>query len=144
MLHPTIETLPLMPIPQHSWLIVNHPEKARIGTKISILTQLNANQVPTRVTIPHLLKGTSTIEDRLVSAVDDFSGKRFPSTLHCLSLTSNVKPHILNNCELPKKDRIDTKSPILTQLNANRVPIRVTIPHLLKGTSTIETDYSQQ
>ena len=34
-----------------------------------------ANPEPIRVTIPHFVKGTSTIEDRLVSAWDEYTDK---------------------------------------------------------------------
>ena len=126
MLHPTIETLPLMPIPQHSWLIVNHPEKARIGTKISILTQLNANQVPTRVTIPHLVKGTSTIRGQT-----SLGKGRSSITLTIKLGATQMTPQLASQCKSysnPRECQSLTYLPIQYQFDTNP-PFRMTILH---------------
>ena len=45
----------------------------QIDTAYVNYASIQANQTPIQVTIPHLLKGTSTTGDRLVSSSDDYT-----------------------------------------------------------------------
>ena len=125
----------------------------QIDTDYVNYASIQANQTPIQVTIPHLVKGTSTIGDRpkclnegrLRQSMFNEMPLQFQSLLFTLPIQCQSWNNLPIQCTsvqmqmhdiYPSYFQIGTECVNSASIHANKMPIQCTIPHVVKGTST--------
>ena len=125
----------------------------QIDTAYVNSASIQANQTPIQVTIPHLVKGTSTIgerpkclnEGRFRQSMFNEMPLQFQSLLFTLPIQCQSWNNLPIQCTsvqmqmhdiYPSYFQIGTECVNSASIHANKMPIQCTIPHVVKGTST--------